>query len=152
MHISDQQDKFTHTGDFTGIGIASPNGWVGAPENHGTMAVTEREDINGGTPNLGYAPFLGEGWLGWVVAFGGWHSTDNDDQMALYGWVLGFGITGQLGAAENKDRLAFSNQAAVTGTMGAVETKDRWASAGLVLPPGRVHPTTPRKRRLLIIT
>ena len=152
MEISDQQDKFTHTGDYTGIGIASPGGWVGAPENHGVMAAVENEDINGGTPNLGYSPFLGEGWLGGVAAHATWASTEGADQMALYGWVLGFGITGQMGAAEAKDRLASSNRSTVTGTLGAVEIKDRWASAGLVLPPGHIHPTPPTKRRLLIIT
>ena len=152
MHPSDPPDKFTHTGNYTAIGIASPGGWVGAPENHGVITAIEHEDICGGTPNLGYAPFLGEGWLGGVAAHATWHSTESDDQMALYGWVLGFGITGQLNAPESKDRMASSNRTTVTGTMGAVETKDRWASAGLVLPPGHIHPTTPRKRRLLIVT
>lgn len=149
---TDTPDKFTHSGNYTAIGIASPGGWVGYPAAHGVIAATEHEDICGGTPNLGYAPFLGEGWLGGVAAHATWHSTEGDDQMALYGWVLGFGITGQLNAPESKDRMSSSNRTTVTGTMGSVETKDRWASAGLVLPPGRIHPTTPYKRRLLIIT
>ena len=150
MHISDQQDKFTHTGDYSEIGIIGPGGWVVLPAIHGLMGAVEHEDKFTGAPAM--APWLGEGWLGWVPGFGTWASTDSDDDLDFYGWVLGFGITGQLHAVENKDRQAFSNRAVVTGTMGAVETKDRWASAGLVLPPGHIHPTTPRKRRLLIVT
>ena len=152
MHTTDHQDKFTHTGDYSLIGIVGTGGWIVCPAIHGTTGMIEHADICGGTPNLGYSPFLGEGWLGWVPTHATWASTGGGDQMAFYGWVLGFGITGQLNAAGNKDRLAFSNRATVTGTMGAVEMKDRWASAGLVLPAGRVHPTTPYKRRLLIIT
>ena len=153
MHISDPQDKFTHTGDYSTIGIASPGGWVGLLPLYATMTMTEREDICGGTPNLGYSPFLGEGWLGWVMAQAAWNSTESHgDAMAAYGWVIGFGITGQLNATGAKDRLAFSNRATVTGTMGAVETPDRWASAGIVLPAAHVHPKAPVKRRLLIVT
>ena len=150
MHISDQQDKFTHTGDYSLIGIVGPGGWVVCPAIHGIIGAVEHADEFTGAPAM--APWFGEGWLGWVPGFGTWASTDHDDQMALYGWVLGFGITGQLGATETKDRQAFSNRATVTGIMGAVETKDRWGSAGLVLPPSRIHPTIPRKRRLLIVT
>lgn len=152
MHISDQQDKFTHTGDYTEIGIASPGGWVALPAIHGIMAATDQEDINGGTPNLGYSPFLGEGWLGGVAAHAAWASVEHDDTMDFYGWVLGFGITGQMGAAETKDRLAFSHAATCTGTWHSTGSPDRWASAGLVLPPGHVRPPIPYKRRLLIVT
>src|ERR1019366_4428695 len=146
MHISDKQDKFTHTGNYTSIGIASPGGWVGLLPLYATMAATDREDFFGGAPAM--APWLGEGWLGWVAAHATWNSTESDDHTALYGWVLGFGwITGQLGATENKDRQASGNRTTVTGTMNAVGTKDRWGSEGLVLPPGRLHPTPPFKRR-----
>ena len=152
LDTTDSQDKFTHNGNFTAIGIANTVGWVGYPACYGTIATTDHEDINGGTPNLGYSPFLGEGWLGWVPAFAAWHSTDHDDSDSFYGWIINTRCTGQLVGVETVDRWASSEHALgpVSGSWHSTEHKDYWSSSGFEIP--KVHPPAPIKRRLLIIT
>ena len=152
LDTTDSQDKFTHNGNFTAIGIANTVGWVGYPACYGTIATTDHEDINGGTPNLGYSPFLGEGWLGWVPAFAAWHSTDHDDSDSFYGWIINTRCTGQLVGVETVDRWASSEHALgpVSGSWHSTEHKDYWSSSGFEIP--KVPPPAPIKRRLLIIT
>jgi len=149
---TEAKDEFTHNGNYTSIGIASPGGWVGAVETFGPWHSTDNPDRFTGAP--AQAPYDGIGWLGWVPAFCTWHSTDNRDQATnFYGWIVGFGITGQMKAIGAKDRFAFSNRTTtVTGTWGSVEAPDRWASAGILIPLKSVQPRPPIKRRLLIVT
>ena len=108
---------------------------------------TDHADEFTGAPAA--APYFGEGWLGWVPGQGTMSTVESKDHMNLYGWVLGFGCVGQMGAAEHKDRMAFSNRTSVTGVWASAGDPDRWASAGLVLPLKQPFIV---KRRLLIIT
>jgi len=110
---------------------------------------TDHADEFTGAPAA--APYFGEGWLGWVPAHAIWASNERADQMDLYGWIVGFGCVGQMGAVESKDRVAASNRTTVTGVWQSTGSPDRLASAGLVLP---LRGTPPQivKRRLLIIT
>lgn len=145
------KDKFTHTGDYSEIGIDGIGGWVGFLPIPGIWASTDHADDFTGAPEQ--APYLGEGWLGWVPAFCTWASTEHADVSDLYGWLIGFGgITGQLHAGEAKDRLAFSNYSTFTGTWGSVETPDRMAAAAILIPLRTTRPPAPIKRRLLIVT
>ena len=129
-----------HTDIFTALGFLTCTG---------TWASTEHTDKFTGAPAL--APYDSIGWLGWVPAYAAWTSTERTDTMSFDGWVIGTGLTGQIGAVEHKDRFGATDWTSVTGTWGSVEAKDRWASAGFEVPLLRVPPV-PRQRRLLIIT
>jgi hypothetical protein len=109
---------------------------------------TDHADEFTGAP--GFAPYFGEGWLGWVKAYAAWASTEHKDTMGFSGWLINNRITGQMGAYESDDRLSLSNRSTVTGTWGSVEYKDRWSSAGFEIP--KAYPPAAIKRRLLIIT
>ena len=143
------KDKLTHPGDFTSIGISSPNGWVGYVPATAAMAATDAKDKPGGAP--AQAPYLSIGWLGWVPAFCTWASTDRKDSFSGGAWVIGNGITARMNGRELPDRPGFSNIGpAVTAVWHSTEFRDRFASAGFLIP--EVVPPTPRKRRLLIVS
>ena len=146
----EHKDTFTHTGDYSDIGIVGPGGWVGFLPIPGVWASTEHTDEFTGAP--AQAPYDSIGWLGWVPAYATMAATETKDHMVLDGWLLGFGgITGQMGAREADDRFGATNYATVTGTWASVEAKDRMADNGYLIPlPG--PPVSLRKRRLLIVT
>jgi hypothetical protein len=147
---TEHKDTFTHTGDYTFIGIASPGGWVGFTPIEVVWASTEHADEFTGAPPQ--APYDSIGWLGWVPGSGTMAATDTPDHALFDGWLLGFGgITGQIRAVEARDSFGASNRATVTGTWASAEAKDRWASNGYLIPLAG-PPRGIRKRRLLIVT
>lgn len=102
------KDRFTHTGDFTAIGIASPGGWVGFPPNHYTLAATEAKDR---ATNTGAFTAIWDinGWIGYIPAFLTWHDTEAVDTASLHAWVLGpTTILARWESVESPDRLGFS--------------------------------------------
>lgn len=146
---TEAKDTFTHTGDYSSIGIFGPGGWVGYVPATAVLAATDAKDTPGGAP--AQDPYDSVGWLGWVPAFGTLVATDAKDHSALGGYILGpAGITGRWSSTDAKDRPSISNIAAVTGTMNLGETPDRFASTAYLIPKG--SPPAPRRRRMLIIT
>ena len=147
---TEHKDTFTHTGDYTFIGIASPGGWVGFTPIEVVWASTEHADEFTGAP--AQAPYDSIGWLGWVPGHGTMAATDTPDHMLFDGWLLGFGgITGQIRAGEAPDRFGATDYATVTGTWASVEAKDRMADNGYLIPlPG--PPVSLRKRNIMIVT
>lgn len=147
---TETKDTFTHSGDFSSIGIDGNGGWVGYVPAHATMATTDAKDTPHGAPSQ--APYDSIGWLGWVPAFATMAPTDIRDVMTnTGGWVLGpTGITGRMYPTDARDRMSAGNIAVVTGTMGVSELKDRLASNALLIP--KVNPPPLRKRHVLIVS
>jgi hypothetical protein len=144
-------DKFTHAGDFTAIGIASPGGWVGFVPAFAAWASVEGHDkaMNDGD----FEPLFDDtGWIGYVPAHATMAATDKKDTAHAGGWVIGESITGRWSSTEAKDRLGFSNIGpAVTASWHSTESRDRMAATGFEIPKVPIPPT-PRRRRLLIIS
>ncbi len=152
LAANEHRDTFTHNGDFTAIGIASPGGWVGFPPNHATLAATDAKDKNGNSGAFTAIWAKTEGWIAFVPAFEAWASVEHKDTYHNGGWILGpRTIIGHMHAGEAPDRLAFSNRGpAVTGTMHPTERKDNLSANMLAIPTATPIPA--RKRQLLIVT